>query len=120
MKTIKTLKQALKLSKTQLKASDILNGNIYTSKGWESFKVSDDLLDSFALQISDLLGGRAITKNKVYNNLRFGSVSHWGLDRILITKRRLSTDKRKFKICVNYCAGQDYVAECNEIRTDLK
>ncbi len=120
MKTIKTLKQALKLSKTQLTASNVLNGNIYTVKGWEKFKISEDLKKSLALQISEVLGGREVTKNKVYNNLRFGGVSHWGLDRILITKRRLSTDKRKFKICVNYCAGQDYVAECNEIRTDLK
>jgi hypothetical protein len=120
MKTLKTLKQAIKLSSYQLTANDILRGSLYTSKGWEKFNICDNLKDSLASQISDILGGHSKTKELVYLALKFRDVSHWGLDRIQINERKNHKDKRKKIISVNYCAGQDYVQECNEIRTYIK
>lgn len=120
MKTIKTLKEALKLNKNQLNASDVLRGSLYTSKGWQKFNISDELKDSLCSQVAEILGGRSNTKELVYLTLKFRSVSHWGLDRILITERKNPKDKRKKIISINYCAGQDYAQECNEIRTAIK
>lgn len=120
MKTLKTLKQALKLNKAKLTASQILNGNLYTSKGWEKFKVSNELKELLALQVSEILGGRKNTKELVFLALKYRAVSHWGLERIIIQERRDPKDKRRKKIYINYYAGQDYVYECNEIRTAIK
>lgn len=120
MKNLNTLSQALNLSTTQLTVENILNGNLYTSKGWERFNVTDKLLENVAEQTSEILGGRASTKNRVFRTLRYGSVNHWGLRRIIISKRKNPADKRKHIINMSYCAGQDYIWECNQIRTDLK
>jgi hypothetical protein len=121
MKTLKTLNQAFLLSSnnSQITAETILNGNLYTSKGWEKFNVSHDLLKSTALLIAETLGGWQSTKNSVERSLSYGSVSHWGLRRLIFSKRK-QNDKRKNTISLSYCAGQDYVYELNQIRTDLK
>ena len=120
MKTLKSLAQAIKLNKGQLTATQILNGNIYTVKGWERFNVTDELRENVAQQIVEILGGQYKTKNRVFNAIKYGGVSHWGLDRMLIDTRVNYQDKRKKDIVISYCAGQDYPYECNVIRTDLK
>lgn len=120
MKTLKSLAQAVKLNKGQLTATQILNGNIYTSKGWERFKVTDELKENVSLQVVELLGGQSKTKERVFNTIKYGGVSHWGLDRMLIDTRVNHLDRRKKNIVISYCAGQDYPTECNTIRTALK
>ena len=122
MKTLNSLNQAFLLSanNAQINAETILNGNLYTSKGWEKFNVSDQLLNSTALLVAETLGGRQATKNRVERSLSYGNVSHWGLRRLIFEKRKNQNDKRKHTISLSYCAGQDYGSELNEIRTQLK
>lgn len=96
MRTIKTLNQAFKLSKGQLTAQQLINGQLYTSKGWESFNIDFDLKKLIARNVSELLGGREATKNAILNTLTYGTPpQHWGLDRVIVVKRKNPRDKRK-------------------------
>lgn len=109
MRTIKTIKQAQKIEQGQLTIQKLLNGRLYTSEGWQSFKVAPELREEIAQKVSELLGGRKTTKEAVYHTLKNERPQHWGLSRIHIEGERLS-----------YCAGQDYPAELAEIRKALK
>lgn len=120
MKTLKSLKQAKNISKNQLNAQDLINGQIYTSKGWESFKLSDNFKKELASLISETLGGWQNTKTRVFNAIYYGKPQHWGLSRLIVSKYKNYKDKRKNIYCIEYCAGQDYTYELNLIRTALK
>lgn len=120
MKTIKTLNEALNLHKGQLTADKLLSGRLYTTKGFESFKLSNELKKEVSLKVSEILGGRSNTKERIKNNLYYNYSYHWGLDRLLITKRKNPKDKRKNIINISYCAGQDYTSELRQIRNHLK
>lgn len=120
MRTLKSLNQAYKLSKNQLTAQNLINGQIYTSRGWETFNLTDDFKLFLARSISELLGGWGSTRNAVFNSIYYGCPQHWGLSRILIEKYKNHKDKRKNVISLNYCAGQDYTWELNTIRQALK
>lgn len=121
MRTLKTLKQALRLQNDgRLTAQDLLRGQLYTTRGWEYFKLDSQFKEELARAVSNALGGHNKTKEKVYNLIRWGSPSHWGLARVMITRRKDPKDKRRKLIRVDYCAGQDYIFDLNEIRKDLR
>lgn len=109
MRTIKTIKQAQKIEQNQLNVQKLLNGRLYTSEGWQSFKISDELREEIAEKVSELLGGRKVTREAIYHTLKSERPQHWGLSRIHIKGERFS-----------YCAGQDYPAELAAIRKALK
>lgn len=123
MKTIKSLVHAKKIvgNNVQLNAQDLINRSLYVpKKGWTKFKLSDDCKLELANHVSLILGGRNTTKTRVFNNILFNKPQHWGLQRIIINRRTNQQDKRKKILYVDYCAGQDYTWETNEIRTALK
>lgn len=120
MKTLKSIKQALKIDKGQLTAQRIINGNIKTSKGWETFKLSEEIEEEIAQLVSITLGGRGKTQSQVFNAVSRRSPQHWGLSRIIFTNRPNPKDKRKNILSCSYAAGQDYPSELNEIRTAIK
>lgn len=114
--TIKSLEQAMKLSGNQLTAEALLNGQIYIKdRGWTSVQITDELRRKIADEVSELLGGFARTRHDVYMRLRrVPAPQHWGLRRMLVIK--YGKDPAR----ISYCAGQDYTAECRDIRTYLK
>ena len=120
MRTLKSVKHAISLSTGQLTAQQLINGRIRTKKGWESFKKTDELDKEVAKLVSELLGGWAQTKKKVFNSIYYGSPQHWGLRRIHFDKYKSQKDRRKNYIAISYFAGQDYSSELNIIRTAIK
>ncbi len=120
MQTLKSIKHALQLSKTQLTAQNLLRGTIRTANGYENFKLSTELKEELTKSIVLVLGGREKTKEQVYNVVKFRKPQHWGLSRIIISFRKDAKDKRKKIVSVSYCAGQDEITELNQIRTELK
>lgn len=111
MKTAKKLKDLFKIAEgRQLTAQAVLNERIYA----KDFKLSDELREQIANDVSDVLGGHASTKNAVFNSLNASRPpQHWGLNRILL-------DDYGRGPRWTYCAGQDYPAELNQIRNHLK
>ena len=112
MKTIKTLKQLAKIcGKHQINAQEVLNERICSEKeGWITVKIDPDLRVSVCNDLSELYGGHHRTRINVFNTLLYARPQHWGLSRTL-----LNSD-----LTWSYCAGQDYVWECAEIRKCLK
>jgi hypothetical protein len=105
-----TLREILENAKFQVTAQDLVNGNVYTSKGWEKFNIEDSA-EIFYL-ISETLGGHKKTKDAIKWSL-YKKPQHWGLSRVLF-------DIRNGKIFCSYCAGQDYTTETQIIRNYLK
>jgi hypothetical protein len=120
MKTLKTLKQALKVNKGQLTARDLLNSEIYTAKGWKTFKISADLKKDIVNNVVEILGGHNKTKESIKYNLLNTNINHWGLNRIIIEEKTLQSDKRKKVVSFRYIEGQNYEHELNQIRKYLK
>lgn len=114
MKTIKTLKQAYKLSLSQVTVQELINGRMYTSKGWEDVKLSNELKNEIAETVSNYLGGIKRTKERVYNNLMYGKPQHWGLKRFVIECYK---NKPPY---ITYITGQDTTWEMKAIRAALK
>lgn len=107
MRNFKHIKSLAK-SVQQLTLQQIINKRANFNHKWEyfTFQLSDDLLR----QVADLIGGRAETQYLVYKKLKNGRPQHWGLERMIY-----SVDRQRFE----YCSGQDYPREINQIRKAL-
>ncbi len=115
MKTINSLQQAYDLCKGhQVTAQELINGRAYINgEGWQDIELDSDFKSQLADLLSELYGGHSKTKNAVYNTLKYGTPQHWGLSRTFIEDYGTGAQ-------IKYCAGQDYIWECNAIRTALK
>ena len=78
-------------------------------EGWKDIKICPYFLELSAKQISDILGGRSETKERIKHNLQNVPLNHWGLQRFIWTGKRW-----------HYCAGQSYTEEIRDIRNFLK
>lgn len=123
MITIKSIEHAKKIvgQDVQLNMQMLINRRLYTKqKNWFSVKLSENCLLEVANHVSTILGGRSTTKTKVFNSVYYGRPQHWGLERIIVSRRKDDKDKRRKKIYISYCAGQDHTWELNTIRNDIK
>lgn len=80
------------------------------SGGWSDIKIDTDFKKSSIEQITDLLGGRSRTKEKIGFTLRNTPVYGWFAQRIIFEPLR-----NKWV----YIAGQDYPSELATIRKEL-
>ena len=79
--------------------------------GWQNIKIDEDFKNESISQIVNLLGGIKATKEKIKFVIKNTPVSSWFASRIV------------FEPLINkwtYIAGQDYPAELQEIRNQLK
>lgn len=108
MKTI-TEKNAAKLVQ-QFNAENLNHHRAaITGEGWQDIKICPKFLELSVKQISDLLGGKTETRDRIKHNLKNVKLNHWGLQRFIWNGKRW-----------NYCAGQSYTEEINDIRNFLK
>ena len=110
-RTYKNIENLQKVSE-QLTLENILHCRTYHKKvGY--ITINDLMTEDLAQSIADLLGGQSKTKEAVKRSLLYHgkSLNHWGLRRILYSKRL-----KRF----TYCAGQDYTYEVKEIRNSIK
>jgi len=96
----------------QLSVQQLINKRAYFNTGKSghndfNFELTDDLIND----VVDILGGTPRTKENIFYTLKNDTPQHWGLGRIFYSE----TTKR-----FSYCAGQDYPAELNQIRTFLR
>jgi len=112
MKTINTLKRAYNLTE-QVSVQNLINNRINTKKGWENVKVTKEVIEQIAEQLSELIGGHGRTKATTYNNIINKRPQHWGLDRVFL-------EKTNSTYILRYCAGQDYPYEIKTIRNYIK
>lgn len=115
MQTFNTYAEILAASGNQVTGQELINRRLYLKDGgWQTIELSENLADTLARDISNILGGRIATKKAVYNTLVYSKPQHWGLSRILLEQYGDSPAR------LSYCAGQDYTWECNAIRSKLK
>lgn len=118
MKTIKTLKQAFKATGGcgQVNVQQLINGSMYLEKsGWTKVKVTDELLEEVAEIVSQELGGRNVTKERIKYVISNFKPQHWGLERFLLEWYKQWKEPK-----IRYCAGQDYAWEMKNIRDYLR
>jgi hypothetical protein len=114
MKTIKTLKQALKLVRNQVTAQQLLNGRINTtSKGWTDVKITEELKNNIVEQLVEIIGGHRKTKEAIENALKFRNVQHWALSRMIVEDYGNGAN-------IRYCTGQDQPTEMQQTRNYIK
>ena len=114
MKTLNTVKQAVKIHyQNEPTAQNFINGRILTVRGWDSFKFKRELLNFMATELSDKIGGRARTKEKIFNALRFRKPQHSLLARFTI-------QNYNNKYIFDYCTGQSQPEEMRELRNFLR
>jgi len=97
----------------QVTAQELLNGRTHIKGQWQEITLTDELRREICHTLSEMYGGRATTKQRVFSNLMQGRRQHWGLQRTVICDYGKGARLR-------YIAGQDQVWENNEIRKALK
>ena len=103
-----TLKNAAR-STTQLNASEVINKRYHNKlTGWSKLNLSDTEQEKFIRKLVDAIGGRK--KTYLIRLFTYSRPNHWALRRFFISP----SDGR-----ITYCAGQDYIAELNELRRYL-
>jgi|SRR6478609_1518490 len=118
MRTFKNLNEVFEATKPhQVTAQELLNGRTYLEgKGWTNVKISDELRESIISTIAETAGGRAQTKVRTYNTLRFSKPQHWAIARFLLSSYK---QVRNGEAYFSYCAGQDQVWEMRQLRNHL-
>jgi len=113
---INSLEKALKVAGGQITAQQLLNERMYLkTTGWSKIQLSTDFRDELINTITfEIVGGRAHTKERVYNRLKFENPQHWALDRIFVSKYKNNPAR------LYYCAGQDATYEIKQLREYLK
>lgn len=97
----------------QLTGQEVINERTYLNGEWQDIDISTELRENVCGLISELLGGKEKTKERVYNKLLKGRPQHWGLSRIFF-------NEHEGRVYCSYCAGQDYPYELHLIRTAIK
>jgi hypothetical protein len=113
MKTFKTLEQLLKAT-DYVTAQNVLNGRLYLKdKGYTSVKIDEDLREEICKDISQLFGGRHVTREQMLWTLMYDRPQHWGLDRVILSQYKDNPPRWK------YITGQDFIEESKLIRKAL-
>ena len=116
---INSYEKAFEMCGTQVTAQGLLNGKMYIKdKGHSDITLTEAFRRTLIERIVSLLGGHDKTKRRVKSVLTYGSFQHWGLDRFHVDKINYIKDEPA-KYELNYCAGQDYPEEINNIRKEL-
>ena len=99
----------------QVTAQQVINQRLYNKvTSWTDVIIDGELLSKMANEVSQLLGGRGVTREAVDRNLFFNKPQHWGLERIVLEQYGDNPPRWA------YIAGQDYTAEVRTIRNYLK
>lgn len=115
MKTYTTLEELYQdAHPAQLTAQAILNGRGILHGTYQDFQISPELREQVVDKLTDSIGGRGDTPNRVRRSLAWERPQHWGLERFLLVKYG---DRPAY---LSYCAGQDQTWEMREIRNYLK
>lgn len=94
----------------QLTAYTLISQSAYINEiGWTS--INNLMTEDVARDIVNVLGGHTATKEKIVQVLTTQKFSAWYLERIIYESKRK---------CWTYCAGQNYPAELQQIRNELK
>lgn len=113
-KTFKTLDELFAAAENhQITAQELINGRTRVLGEWQSVELSEELKNEIICQISELFGGREITKSYVRHNLRNSKPQHWGLSRTVVEKCGSCPAH------MGYITGQDFVSESRVIRNYL-
>lgn len=108
----KTTIKGLVKTTIQLTAQEILNGRYHHNKrGWVKTNLREKEFEKAVEMIAFALGGRKQNQLRAVLS-RVSPPQHWGLSRILFVTR-------SGKLIAEYCAGQDFSWETNEIRKAL-
>ena len=114
MKTFSTLDELFAAAeKHQITGQELINGRTYAYGEWQDISLSEALKNEVICQISELFGGRSLTKSYIRYNLRSSKPQHWGLSRVIILKYKDSPARLK------YITGQDFTYESRVIRNYL-
>jgi len=113
MKTINSYKHLKRITSNQINAQDLLNGRLNLKKtGLSDIRLKPEFKEIVISDIIYSLGGWAKTKRSMYLSLKHSTPQHWGLGRMIVGHYQ----ERSY---ISYCAGQDYISECAEIRRYL-
>ena len=114
MKTFSTLDELFTAADGhQVTAQELINGRTHVFGEWQDIDLSDELRNEVINQISELFGGREVSKSYIRQNLKNSKPQHWGLSRTVVEKYGDKPAK------MNYITGQDFVYESRVIRNYL-
>ena len=114
MKTYNTLQEVYNDTRPhQVTAQELLNGRTHVNGNWGEITISSELRKEICQTLSEMYGGRQVTKHRVYNNLLSEHRQHWGLGRTVIEDYGNGAH-------LIYITGQDQSWENKAIRNDLK
>ena len=91
----------------------ILNGRLYINNEWASFTITDELRAEIADKVSNHLGGRKKTRERIAWRIRNERFQHWGLGRFCLANYGSG-------VILEYTVGQwGQVIEFQQIRKEL-
>jgi hypothetical protein len=114
MKTFSTLDELFAAAGGhQITGQELINSRTHVFGEWQDIELSDELKNEVINQISELFGGREMSKSYIRHNLRSSRPQHWGLSRVVISKYEDSPAR------LEYITGQDFTYESRVIRNYL-
>ena len=98
----------------QLTVQNLLNGRISGGKNktWVKVRLTDEFREQLIEDLINVAGGHAATRERMKSVLTYGRPQHWALGRMIISDYGNGPK-------MNYCAGQDYPSELNQLRREL-
>jgi hypothetical protein len=99
----------------QVTAQELLNGRTQINGVWGPIELTEELRKEICTKLSDIFGGRAQTKTRVFNTLLRERRQNWGLSRVFLEKY----PRHNIGAHLHYCAGQDMPSEIRQIRKEL-